>query len=147
MLWTQTEASYEGDLVRFPVVRCEPKPVQKPYPPVLLGAHGPKALQRVARYCDGWFPLGPTPDALKRDVDTIRKLAQEAGRNPDAIQVTVIVEPKDGGPSEDLMKRYREAGASRIVIFSQQMGTEMADGKTLEWVKRVAPTVERAQKV
>jgi probable F420-dependent oxidoreductase len=147
VLWTQTEASYEGDLVQFPAVRCEPKPVQKPYPPVLLGAHGPKALQRVARYCDGWFPLAPKPEALKQDVDTIRKLAQEAGRDPDAIQVTVIVEPRDGGPSEDLMKRYREAGASRIVIFSQEMGTEMSDGKALEWVKQVAPVVERARKV
>jgi probable F420-dependent oxidoreductase len=147
VLWTQTEASYEGDLVRFPTVRCEPKPIQKPYPPVLLGAHGPKALQRVARYCDGWFPLAPKPEALKQDVDTIRKLAQEAGRNPDAIQVTVIVEPGDGGPSADLMKRYREAGAGRIVIFSQQMGTEISDGKALEWVKRVAPVVERAHKV
>jgi len=147
VLWSQTEASYEGELVRFPAVRCEPKPVQKPYPPVLLGAHGPKALQRVAHYCDGWFPLGPNPDALKRDVDTIRRLAQEARRDPDTIQVTVLAEPRDGGPSADLMKRYQDAGASRLVIFSQQMGTEMADGKALEWVKRVAPVVERAQKV
>jgi len=147
VLWTQTEASYEGELVRFPAVRCEPKPIQKPYPPVLLGAHGPKALQRVARYCEGWFPLALNPDTLKRNMDTIRKLAQEAGRNPDTIQVTVIVEPRDGGPSVDLLKRYQDAGASRIVIFSQQIGTEMSDGKTLEWVKRVAPVVERAQKV
>lgn len=147
VLWTQTEAGYEGELVRFPAVRCEPKPVQKPYPPVLLGAHGPKALQRVARYCDGWFPIASNPDALKRDVGTIRKLAQEAGRSPDAIQVTVIVEPRDGGPSADLMKRYQDAGASRVVIFSQQLGVEMADGKALEWVKRLAPVVEQAQKV
>src|SRR5713226_2348965 len=49
VLWTQAEASYEGELVRFPAVHCEPQPVQKPYPPVLLGALGHKALERVAR--------------------------------------------------------------------------------------------------
>ena len=57
VLWTKAEASYEGETVRFPAVRCEPKPVQKNGPPILLGAHGPKALERVARTYDGWLPL------------------------------------------------------------------------------------------
>ncbi|MEW6299931.1 MAG: LLM class F420-dependent oxidoreductase [Thermodesulfobacteriota bacterium] len=147
VLWTQTEAAYEGELVRFPAVRCEPKPLQKPYPPVLLGAHGQKALERVARTYDGWFPLVQSPDALKRDVATLRQLTREAGRDPDALQITAIVEPRNGGPSVDELKRYQEAGASRIIVFSQRMGTEAADGKGLELVKRFAPVVERAQHV
>lgn len=147
VLWSQTAASYEGELVRFPAVRCEPKPVQKPYPPVLLGAHGPKALERVARSYDGWCPLVQSPEAFARDIGTLRKLTAEAGRNPDALQVTAIVDPQDGGPSVDVLKRYRDAGASRVIVFSQQMGVEAADGKALEIVKRMATVVERAQKV
>src|SRR5215475_10661906 len=105
VLWTQREASYEGELVRFPAVRCEPKPVQKPYPPVLLGAHGPKALERVARTYDGWFPLVQSPEAFQRDMETLRKLTTEAGRNPDTLQVTTIVDPGKGeGPSVDDLK-------------------------------------------
>src|SRR6516165_701227 len=46
-LWTREEAGYQGELVRFPPVRSYPKPYQRPHPPVLLGAHGPKALARV----------------------------------------------------------------------------------------------------
>src|SRR5690349_939233 len=68
VLWTKGVASYEGETLRFPAVRCEPRPLQKPYPPVLLGAHGPKALERVARTYDGWFPLVNNPAHLKRDV-------------------------------------------------------------------------------
>lgn len=147
VLWTQREATYAGELVRFPPVRCEPKPVQTPSPPVLLGAHGPKALQRVARTYDGWFPLVQSPDALARDVVTLRQLTREAGRDPDALQITAIVEPHNGGPSVDDLKRYRDAGASRIVVFSQQMGVEAAEGKGLELVERFAPVVERAQHV
>jgi probable F420-dependent oxidoreductase len=147
VLWTQAAASYEGELVRFPAVRCEPKPVQKPCPPVLLGAHGHKALERVARTYDGWFPLVQSPAAFAKDMATLRKLTTEAGRNPDTLQVTVIVDPGNGGPSVDDLKRYRDAGASRVVVFSQQMGTEAADGKALELVKRLAPVVEQAQKV
>ncbi|HKA56813.1 MAG TPA: LLM class F420-dependent oxidoreductase, partial [Candidatus Binatia bacterium] len=147
VLWTQTAASYEGELVRFPAVRCEPKPVQKPYPPVLLGAHGHKALERVARTYDGWFPLVQSPEAFARDMETLRKLTTDAGRDPDSLQVTIIVDPRGNGPSADDLKRYRDAGAGRVVVFSQQMGTEAADGKALELVKRLAPVVERAQHV
>ncbi|MBI3303147.1 MAG: LLM class F420-dependent oxidoreductase [Deltaproteobacteria bacterium] len=147
VLWSQKEASYEGELVRFLAVRCEPKPVQKPYPPVLLGAHGPKALERVARSYDGWFPLVQSPEAFAQDIGTLRKLTKEAGRNPDALQVTAIVDARNDGPSVDELKRYRDAGASRVIVFSQRLGTEAADGKALEIVKRLAPVVERAQKV
>jgi len=147
VLWTQREASYGGDLVRFPAVRCEPKPVQKPCPPVLLGAHGYKALERVARTYDGWCPLVQSPETFQKDMDTLRKLTKEAGRNPDALQVTAIVDPKGDGPSVDELKRYRDAGAKRVLVFSQRLGSEAADGKALEIVKRLAPVVERAQRV
>jgi probable F420-dependent oxidoreductase len=147
VLWTQREASYEGELVRFPAVRCEPKPAQQPCPPVLLGAHGHKALERVARTYDGWFPLAQSAEQLKRDVEELKRLTKEAGRNPDTLQVTAIVEPRDGGPSVDELKRYRDAGAGRIVVFSQQLGVEAADGGALEIIKRFAPVVERAQRV
>ena len=72
VLWSKREASYEGEIVRFPPVRCEPKPLQKPHPPVILGAHGPKALERVARTYDGWMPLTDSPEEMKRDAAVIR---------------------------------------------------------------------------
>ena len=78
---------------------------------------------------------------------TLRKLAAEAGRNPDTLAVTAIVDPRNGGPSVDDLKRYRDAGASRIVVYSQQTRQDDADGKALEVVKRLAAVVERAQKV
>ncbi len=147
MLWTQREASYEGDLVRFPAVRCEPKPLQQPGPPVLLGALGQKALERVVRTYDGWYPFVPGPEAFEKDMARLRKLTAEAGRNPDTIQVTAIVDPRNGGPSIDDLKRYRDAGASRVVVYSQQTRQDDADGKALEVVKRLAAVVERAQKL
>jgi len=147
VLWTRDEASYEGELVRFPPVRCEPKPVQKPYPPVLLGAHGPKALERVARTYDGWFPLVRDPGQLKRDVTTIRKLAGEHGRKSEALQITAIVDPREQGPSADELRQYRDAGANRLVLFSQEIGVETAAGKAPELIRKFAPVVERAQRV
>src|SRR5207244_10112255 len=56
-IWTEDEASFEGELVRFPPLWSWPKPVQKPHPPVLLGGHGPRALRRVVESCAGWLPM------------------------------------------------------------------------------------------
>lgn len=147
VLWTRKEASYEGELVRFPAVYCEPKPVQKSGPPIFLGAHVPKALERVAQSYDGWCPLSFNVEDYKKSVATIRKLAKEAGRNPEALQMTALVDPKDGNLSTDELKAYRDAGASRVVLFSQAIVAEMADGKTFECIDRVAVIVARAQKV
>lgn len=147
VLWTQREASYAGDLVSFPAVRCEPKPIQPGGPPVLLGAHGPKALERVARTYDGWFPLVQDPESFGKHMTILRQLTQEAGRDPDALKITIIVDPGENGPSVDELKRYRDAGAQGVVPFSQQMGTEIADGRAMAWIDRVLPTVERAQGV
>jgi probable F420-dependent oxidoreductase len=144
LLWTQREASYEGEIIRFPPVRCEPKPVQKPHPPVILGAHGPKALERVARTYDGWMPLMDSPDELKRDVAIIRKLAIEHGRKPDAIQISPLVDPKENGPSADDMKRFRDAGVSRIVLLSQKTVAATAAGKALELARHFVQVIERA---
>lgn len=147
VLWTQREASYAGDLVSFPAVRCEPKPVQPGGPPVLLGAHGPKALERVARTYDGWFPLVQDPESFGKHMTILRQLTQEAGRDPDALKITIIVDPGENGPSLDELKRYRDAGAQGVIPFSQQMGTEIADGRAMAWIDRVLPTIERAQGV
>jgi probable F420-dependent oxidoreductase len=145
VLWTHREASYTGDLVRFPAVRCEPKPVQQPGPPVLLGALGQKALERVARTYDGWYPFVQSLAGFQNDMATLRKLTTEAGRNPDSLQVTAILDPRDGGLSVDDLRRYRDAGANRIVMYSQQTRQEDADGKALEVVKRLSVVVERGQ--
>lgn len=145
--WTEAEPSYNGELVRFPALRCEPKPVQKPYPPILLGAHGPKAIERVARTYDGWMPLVQNAEAFKRDVTTLKKLAATNGRNPDALQITAIVDPREDGPSVEELRAYKQAGASRVMVFSQKLGIAMADGAALDLVKRYAPVVDRARRI
>jgi alkanesulfonate monooxygenase SsuD/methylene tetrahydromethanopterin reductase-like flavin-dependent oxidoreductase (luciferase family) len=147
VLWTQREASYQGDLIKFAAVRSEPKPVQKPHPPILLGAHGDKALDRVARTYDGWMPIVDGPDQLKRDVTALRKLAQERGRNPDQIAIAPFVDPGENGLSLDDLKRYRDAGAQRVILFSQAVAAQTAAGKALDFIKQFAPTVERAAQV
>ncbi|HTT75549.1 MAG TPA: LLM class F420-dependent oxidoreductase [Candidatus Binataceae bacterium] len=147
LLWTQREASYNGDLVKFAAVRSEPKPVQKPHPPILLGAHGPKALERVVRTYDGWMPLVDDAGQFGTEAAELRKLAQEHGRDPASLSLSPFVDPGENGLSLDDFKRYRDAGATRIILFSQAIAAQTAAGKALDFIKRFAPAVERAAQV
>jgi probable F420-dependent oxidoreductase len=147
LLWTRDAASYDGEIVKFPAVRCEPKPLQKPHPPVLLGAHGPKALTRVARSYDGWMPLVQSPEQLKREVARLRELAAEYRRDGGSLQVSPLVDPGENGPSATELKGYREAGASRIILLSQKTVAQTADGMALELARKFAPVVVRAREI
>jgi probable F420-dependent oxidoreductase len=111
-IWTNDEASYQGDLVRFDPIWSWPKPIQKPGPPVILGAHGPKALERVVNYCDGWMPIGVRAGDLFAEIKKLEKLAIEKGRDPKSISVNVY----GVAPDPDMLKQLRDAGAARAVF-------------------------------
>jgi probable F420-dependent oxidoreductase len=143
LLWSQGTASYTGEFVRFENLRCEPRPVQKSGPPVILGAHGIKALERVARSYDGWMPLVAGPVDLQREVTTLRKLLKEAGRAENSVHITPLVDPLENGPSKDELKAYRDAGAERIILLSQKTVAATAEGKALELIKQFTQVVER----
>jgi probable F420-dependent oxidoreductase len=147
ILWTQKEGAYHGDIVQFPAVRCEPKPLQQPCPPILLGAHGPKALERVARTYDGWMPLVQSPEELRQSVAQLRTMARQQGRNPELFQISPLVDPGENGPTRDQLKAFREAGAQRLILLSQQTVAATADGKALDLIARFAPVLERAAAV
>ena len=147
ILWTQPEPSYHGELVQFPAVRCDPKPVQKSGPPILLGAHGPKGRERVVRTFDGWCPVVGKPETFKRDVAELKRLASERGREADSLQITAFVAPHQDGLSADELKFYRDAGANRLVLFSQHDAVASANGQALEIIRRIAPTLDRAQHI
>ena len=110
-IWTKSTAEYHGDLVDFPTMMTWPKPLQKPYPPVIVGGAFPWAARRAVRYGDGWYPnasSGNPEEYLPR----FRQMATEAGRDPQSLPVTL------GGASADAdrLKRYRDLGAVRAVV-------------------------------
>ncbi|MDE2969124.1 MAG: TIGR03619 family F420-dependent LLM class oxidoreductase [Chloroflexota bacterium] len=82
-LWTQDAADYEGSWATLSGVKMEPKPVQKPHPPLWFGARAPDALQRTARLADGWMGAGSsTNEAFIREHNELMGMLEEEGRDP-----------------------------------------------------------------
>ena len=100
--------------LRLPPRNVVPKPVQKPHPPVIVGGAFPYSARRAVRYGEGWIPHASrgTYAEIAEMIPQFRKMASEAGRDPDSIQITVW------GPKQeaDLMRRYEDLGVSRIVF-------------------------------
>ncbi len=93
-LWTQSPVSHAGEFYSFKALRCEPQPVQKPYPPIWVGGHSRAALRRAARYGDGWHPVGaiaavPLPPAeLRAKLDELKRLTEAEGRDFSALTIS-----------------------------------------------------------
>ena len=110
-IWTETKPEYHGEVVDFGTIMTWPKPLQKPHPPVILGGAFPWAARRAIRYGDGWYPNAASGNP-EEYLPAFRKMAQEAGRDPASLPVTI------GGAPDDLnkLKRFRDLGASRVNV-------------------------------
>lgn len=114
-IWTEPEAAYQGEFVSFPPIRSDPKPVQKPCPPIHIGGNHPHTYKRVGEWADGWIPLRVAPGEIVAAREKIARHARAAGRDPEGIEISVFGEE----PAGDLIKEYADAGVTRYVIFVQ----------------------------
>jgi alkanesulfonate monooxygenase SsuD/methylene tetrahydromethanopterin reductase-like flavin-dependent oxidoreductase (luciferase family) len=135
-LWTKDEAEYHGRYYDFPPVKCNPKPVQQPHPPVILGGMARNVLRRVATWGDGWMPNRISPSDLGRSRATLDNLAAELGRDPASLTITVYGQDADRGALQSLF----DAGADRVVVRPDFVETEEEMGEQLE---RMAEAVIR----
>jgi probable F420-dependent oxidoreductase len=119
-IWTQDEATYRGEHVRFERIWSWPKPAQRPYPPVLIGGNGPTVLDRVLGFGDVWFPNWSREAVLER-IPELRARAEAAGRE---IPVFVMGVPADARELE----RCERAGVQRAVHWLPAAGLGPVEG-------------------
>ena len=132
-LWTQDEAEFHGKYYDFSPVRCNPKPVQRPHPPVFLGGFAPNVFKRIAAWGDGWMPVRVTPEQVKMGRATLDELAEASGRDPTDIRLMVCNVPAD----RETIMELQEAGADRVTVSPPR---DMGEGM-LQELERLAERV------
>jgi probable F420-dependent oxidoreductase len=93
-IWRENPVEFEGRYFRVPESYFDLKPVQKPRPPIYMGAYTPATMDRVARLADGWLPTGLPLGAMEQMFATIKQGAAEAGRDPGSLKLIVIAHPE-----------------------------------------------------
>ncbi|HVP27552.1 MAG TPA: LLM class F420-dependent oxidoreductase [Myxococcota bacterium] len=103
-IWTQENAAFHGEFVRFDPIWSWPKPVQKGGPKVILGADSKWAPERVAEYCDGWMPIAVrNPEKLGEGVEALRRACAARGRDFGSLDLSVFGVPPRDEPVEKLI--------------------------------------------
>jgi probable F420-dependent oxidoreductase len=113
-IWSNDKPEYHGKIVDFPPMQTWPKPVQKPHPPVIVGGAFRLAARRAIRYGDGLIPAAASAGSggPEEFMPRLREMAEEAGRDPRSLSVTLGGAPED----PDLLKRNRDLGIARMTV-------------------------------
>ena len=111
-IWSDDEASYQGETVSFDRIWSWPKPAQRPHPPILLAGNGPNAENRAVRARASWMPI--PEEGLDERVETFLRRSDR----PTSLKVTIY-----GADPGDL-ERYRALGVERCICWLPPAGED-----------------------
>jgi F420-dependent oxidoreductase-like protein len=119
-LLTNEVTDFEGTYFTLRQARCEPKPVQRPHPPIVIGGTGPKrTLRAVARHADHWNHPGATPEDWARTRDLLHQRCADVGRDPAAITTSthVRVDWEDPKAAAGQCAAWADAGLDLAILY------------------------------
>jgi probable F420-dependent oxidoreductase len=134
-LWRDDEAEHHGTFFDFEPVWSNPKPLQRPHPPVICGANGRLGTRHAVAWADGWMPMDVALGDVDKKVHRFREVTREAAREPIPITISAI-----GDPSPETLTHYRDLGVDRVVIGAGRSGWGDAES-TLPFLDRYAPLI------
>jgi F420-dependent oxidoreductase-like protein len=117
LLWTQEHANFNGKHYKLEEASFNPKPLQKPHPPILIGASGENvALRVVAQHAQMWNSFG-TPEVFRKKITQLEEHCQRIGRDPATIEKSVLVNGTFPlGDARRHVDAYTAAGVTHIVF-------------------------------
>ena len=92
-IWTTDPVEFHGKFYHIPKSIIQPKPVQKPHPPIYLASFSEAALKRVARLADGWNPVGIPVEGMGQMFQGVKEMAKAEGRDPSSLRLLVRAHP------------------------------------------------------
>lgn len=118
-LLTRPETTFAGEHYRLDAARCEPKPLQSPRPPIVIGGKGEKrTLRTAARWADQWNYPGYDPEDFRRKNAVLEDWCSQLGRDATAIERSIQVRfAGDPAELEDHVGRCLEVGVDHVIVY------------------------------
>ncbi len=86
-LWTESEPRFEGRFFRFSGITAEPKPIQKPHPPIWIGGASPATFRRAVEFADAWHPSHRSIEEIAAGARALEELSKARGRDPGSLEI------------------------------------------------------------
>lgn len=125
-LWAEETVTHHGEFFSFDDVVFEPKPVQRPGPPILVGGESKAALRRAARLGDGWLGMGHTFESAAAQIAELRALLKQHGRAADAEKFEIVIGGSVGSRAD--VTRWEELGVTRMIVSPWQRSSQAIPG-------------------
>jgi probable F420-dependent oxidoreductase len=154
VVWTRDVVEFAGEFYRIPACRVEPKPVQKPRPPITIGGYGSRAVKRAVTFGDG-FNGGNMPlTAVASLVREVRETASAIGKDPNRLHVVCrgayrVHDTPQGNDRRPLwgtidqirddLKRYADAGVTEMFLEGNLAPEGEGQNQALDVMTRFAP--------
>ena len=113
-LWSDGVSTFKGPTIEMTACHFNPKPVQKPHPPIYFGGESKAALKRVAQQGDGWYGYDMAPSDLARRIQALDSALADAGRRRE--DITLIVGPNRHPVTPETTAAYRDLGVDQLVV-------------------------------
>jgi F420-dependent oxidoreductase-like protein len=133
-LWTQETVTFDGRFYTLHEAICEPKPIQRPHPPIVIGGSQPKMLRVIARHADEWnMPSHGTPEQWGEVNTRLNDACAEVGRDPAEIRRSVQIflyphQPEQVAAQLEMLPAFAELGCEHAVLsFYQPPSTELLE--------------------
>jgi len=123
-LWSEPRVAHRGEFFAFDEVVFEPKPVQRPWPPLLVGGESDAALRRAVRIGDGWLGMNHDFESGAARIARLRALLGERQRDPAPFQICL----GSPSPTRDEVHRWEDLGIDRLVVAPWKRSREALDG-------------------
>ena len=136
-LWTQPSPRFSGRTVRFSGIDAQPRPVQKPHPPIVVGGHSPSAFRRAVARGNGWYGFLRDLDAVRKALAGLAEAAHAVPRPAELGPLEISITPPPG-TDLDAAQRYRDLGVARLTLLAPRREEEI-----LRFVAETEPLVRK----
>jgi probable F420-dependent oxidoreductase len=136
-LWTLPKPRFAGRTVRFSGIDAQPRPVQKPHPPIVVGGQSPAAFRRAVARGNGWYGFLRDVDAARRDLAGLAEAARAVPRPAELGPLEISITPPPG-IDLDGAQRYRDLGVARLTLLAPRREEEI-----LRFVAETEPLVRK----
>ena len=135
-LWTEPVISYSGEHFQLEACRMDPKPVQKPHIPIIVGGHGKRSLRRAAEFGTGWYGFALNPQQTGAILGDLDAALRTAGRSREDFEIIITPNSVDG----DTIREFRDLGVDRLVVHLGSQKSAAIDQRLPEVEEYVALT-------
>ena len=119
-LWTEPVVTYQGKHIQVNACRMDPKPIQKPHIPIIVGGHSKRAMRRAAELGNGWYGFGINAEQTAADLGRLDAALAAAGRTREGFEI--VLTPNDAKP--DTIREFADLGVDQLVLH---LGSQRPD--------------------